>query len=116
MTTPLRSPGQLPAFNMSLTHVTLPTSRVQVTRQSELVNEITLGTNLTANEITLGTSVVVIVHPHRPRSTGRDRHRPKPPHLSDLAKAHHPRGPPAVEGGLPPPGPHLPGHLLRGPP
>ncbi|MFD9854254.1 hypothetical protein ACFWXZ_18570 [[Kitasatospora] papulosa] len=43
MTTLPQSPGQLPAFNMSLTHVALPSAQVQVNRLTDLVNEITLG-------------------------------------------------------------------------
>ncbi|MGY4744586.1 hypothetical protein [Streptomyces sp. ATMOS53] len=50
MTTPPHSPGRLPVFNIGLTHVTLPTSQVQVNR---LTNR--------SNEITLGTDVIVIV-------------------------------------------------------
>ncbi|MEV7481979.1 hypothetical protein [Streptomyces halstedii] len=50
MTTPPHSPGRLPAFNMSLTHVTLPSAQVQVNRLTDQINE-----------FILGTSVVVIV-------------------------------------------------------
>ncbi|MEU8349758.1 hypothetical protein [Streptomyces sp. NPDC048845] len=46
MTTPPQSPGRLPVFNMSLTHVTLPSSQVRVNRLSELVNEVILGTSV----------------------------------------------------------------------
>ncbi|MGA5893345.1 hypothetical protein ACPC27_32085 [Streptomyces cellulosae] len=46
MTTPPHSPGRLPAFNIGLTHVTLPTSQVQVNRLTELINEVTLGTDV----------------------------------------------------------------------
>ena len=46
MTTPPQSPGRLPVLNMSLTHVTLPSSQVQVNRLTELVNEVILGTSV----------------------------------------------------------------------
>ncbi|MFF7311568.1 hypothetical protein [Streptomyces sp. NPDC008137] len=53
MTTPLHSPGRQPAFHMSLTHVTLPSSQVQVNRLTELINEVTLGTSV----------IVIVVSP-----------------------------------------------------
>ncbi|WP_256959813.1 hypothetical protein [Streptomyces viridochromogenes] len=46
MTTPPQSPGRLPLLNMSLTHVTLPSSQVQVNRLTDLVNEVILGTSV----------------------------------------------------------------------
>ncbi|MEU2180914.1 hypothetical protein [Streptomyces thermolilacinus] len=46
MTTPPHSPGRLPAFNIGLTHVTLPTSQVQVNRLTERINEFTLGASV----------------------------------------------------------------------
>lgn len=53
MTTPLHSPGRLPVFNIGLTHVTLPASQVQVNRLTELINEVTLGTDV----------IVIVVSP-----------------------------------------------------
>jgi hypothetical protein len=53
MTTPPHAPGRPPAFNMSLTHVTLPSAQVQVNRLTELINEITLGTDV----------IVIVVSP-----------------------------------------------------
>jgi hypothetical protein len=46
MTAPPHLPGRLPAFNIGLTYVTLPTSQVQVNRLTELINEFTLGTDV----------------------------------------------------------------------
>ena len=53
MTTPPHSPGRLPVFNIGLTHVTLPTSQVQVNRLTELINEVTLSTDV----------IVIVVSP-----------------------------------------------------
>ncbi|MGW0137225.1 hypothetical protein [Streptomyces sp. NPDC003299] len=66
MTTPPPSLGRPPAFNMSLTHVTLPTSQVQVNRLTDLINEITLGTDV----------IVIVVSPATHLAeTGFDRSR-----------------------------------------
>ncbi|GAA3311961.1 hypothetical protein GCM10020295_82870 [Streptomyces cinereospinus] len=103
MTTPPHSPGRLPAFSIGLTHVTLPTSQVQVNRLTELINEVTLGTDVIVIVVSPATHLAETdVDPSRfiwPTWQGRD----------------HPRGPPEVEGRLCYPGPHLQGHLLRGP-
>jgi hypothetical protein len=53
MTTPPHAPGRQPAFHMSLTHVMLPSSQVQVNRLTELINEVTLGTSV----------IVIVVSP-----------------------------------------------------
>ncbi|MFJ9138670.1 hypothetical protein ACIRRT_36985 [Streptomyces sp. NPDC102256] len=86
MTTPPRSPGRLPAFNIGLTSVTLPTSQVQINRLSELVNEITLGTDVIV--IVLST-VTGPASPH-PDETDGDRSRfIWPPWQADVVPEAH---------------------------
>ena len=71
MTTPSQSPSRLPAFNMSLTHVTLPSSQVQVNRLTDLVNEIILGTSVI---VIVLSNVTAPASPH-PAETDVDRSR-----------------------------------------
>ncbi|MFI1935480.1 hypothetical protein [Streptomyces sp. NPDC020330] len=71
MTTPPQSPGRLPAVNMSLTHVMLPSAQVQVNRLTDLVNEITLGTSV----IVIVMSTVTAPASNRPAETDADRSR-----------------------------------------
>ncbi|MEV5530464.1 hypothetical protein [Streptomyces prunicolor] len=71
MTTPPRSPGRLPAFNIGLTYVTLPTSQVQVNRLTELINEFTLGTDV----IVIVLSTVTDPASPQPDETDADRSR-----------------------------------------
>jgi hypothetical protein len=66
MTTPPHSTGRLPVFNIGLTHVTLPTSQVQVNCLTNRSNEITLGTDV----------IVIVVSPAtHPAGTDIDRSR-----------------------------------------
>lgn len=82
MTTPPHPPGRLPAFNMSLTHVTLPSSQVQVNRLTDLVNEIILGTSVI---------VIVLSTVTDPAGTDVDRSRfTWPPWQKEtIPEAHH---------------------------
>ncbi|WP_019064877.1 hypothetical protein [Streptomyces prunicolor] len=86
MTTPPRSPGRLPAFNIGLTHVTLPTSQVQVNRLTELINEFTLGTDV----IVIVLSTVTDPASPRPDETDVDRSRfTWPPWQGDVIPEAH---------------------------